>query len=160
MQAQLRVPGQPIQPMLVTLPFGLFVCAALFDISVLAGAPDLFGEVGYWTLVAGLAAMALTVAVGLVDLWDEPSGPVRTSLVRFNLISTAMGGMFLLAGLIRTSGPTSLAGVPLLIVELVGLGVGVAGLRHGTALLRHVGEVAAADERGRRSDGLDALARR
>ncbi|MFY1632017.1 DUF2231 domain-containing protein [Solwaraspora sp. WMMB335] len=157
MPDRVRMSGNPLQPMLVTLPFGLFVCATSFDVAALTGGPRLFGEVGYWTMVAGLAAVALTLGVGLIDLWDEPPGRVRSLLLRFNVIGLAMGGVFLLACLVRNSGAAPLAAAPLLVVEAVGLGVGALGLRYGTALLRQVAETSAQQER---SATLDALARR
>lgn len=157
MRGQTGGSGHPLQPMLVTLPFGLFVCATLFDVSAVVGAPRLFGEVGYWTTVAGLAAMGLTTAVGLIDLWDEPAGQTRSALVRFNLISGGMAAVFLIVCLIRNSSSYPLAGIALLLVELVGLAIGGLGLRYGTALLRYAGD-AAAD--GERAPVLDALARR
>jgi uncharacterized membrane protein len=155
MRGRSRTSRYPLQPMLVTLPFGLFVCAVLFDASVVGGAPLLFGEVGYWSAVAGLAAMGLTTAAGLIDLWDEPPGRTRVTLVRFNLVSGAMGAVFLIACLIRNSGTSLQAGAPLVLVEVVGLAVGVVGLRYGTALLRYAADTTAFAER---APVLDALA--
>lgn len=76
MESRLRVQGHPIQPMLVTFPFGLFVSAVLFDLADVAGGPAFLGEVGYWTAVAALVAAALAGVAGMVDLWDvRPAGP-------------------------------------------------------------------------------------
>ncbi|MDG4766285.1 hypothetical protein O7632_19570 [Solwaraspora sp. WMMD406] len=145
MDSRQRVPGHPIQPMLVTLPLGLFVCATLFDVSTLAGGPTLFGEVGYWTMVAGLVAMAVTTGAGLIDLWDEPAGAFRSALVRFNLFAAGMGAVFLLVCLIRAGTTVVLVRPALLLVELVGLGVGGVGLRYVGALLRHSGDSSVTD---------------
>src|ERR1700754_2188249 len=71
---RLRISGHPIQPVLMTFPVGLFVCAVVFDVGRLVGAPTIVGEVGYWTAVAGLVATALTMVAGLIDLWDVPAG--------------------------------------------------------------------------------------
>ncbi|MFD0787629.1 DUF2231 domain-containing protein, partial [Micromonospora azadirachtae] len=59
MQSRLRVQGHPIQPMLVTFPYGLFVSAVIFDLADVLGGPVFLGEVGYWSAVAALAADAL-----------------------------------------------------------------------------------------------------
>ncbi|MFY1694106.1 MULTISPECIES: DUF2231 domain-containing protein [unclassified Solwaraspora] len=154
MRGRLRAGTGPVQPMLVTLPLGLFVCATLFDVSVLAGAPGLFGEVGYATVVAGLAAIGLTLTVGLVDLWEEPPGRTRGALVRFNLVTGAMGSVFLIACLIRASGAGQVAGAALVVVELVGLAVGAVGLRYGTDLLRHAADVAVGEPPSRAGDRI------
>lgn len=129
--------------MLVTVPFGLFMCATLVDVAATLGGPALFADVGYWTLVAGLAAMALTGTVGLIDLWDEPPGRLRRTLIRFNLVSAGMGGLFLLACLARGGGADPAANPGLLLLELAGLVVGAVGLRSGVALLRQADDAAA-----------------
>lgn len=44
MQSRLRVQGQPIQPMLVTFPLGLFVSATVFDLTDVIGGPRSSGR--------------------------------------------------------------------------------------------------------------------
>ncbi|MFC4018702.1 DUF2231 domain-containing protein [Micromonospora sp. GCM10011542] len=136
MQSRLRVQGQPIQPMLVTFPYGLFVSATVFDLADVAGGPAFLGEVGYWTAVAALVAAALTVVAGMVDLWDVPGDRTRRTAVAFNLVNTLMAGMFLLACLIRADSPQRGASAAMLITELVALAVGGLGVRLGARLMR------------------------
>ncbi|MGK5677354.1 DUF2231 domain-containing protein, partial [Micromonospora sp. URMC 106] len=101
MQSRLRVQGHPIQPMLVTFPFGLFVSATVFDLTDVLGGPAFLGEVGYWTSVAALFAAALAAVAGMIDLWDVPGGRTRRTAVTFNLVNVAMAALFLVACLVR-----------------------------------------------------------
>ncbi|WP_328417030.1 MULTISPECIES: DUF2231 domain-containing protein [unclassified Micromonospora] len=152
MQSRLRVQGHPIQPMLVTFPFGLFVSATVFDLTDVAGGPAFLGEVGYWTGVAALFAAALTVVAGMVDLWDAPVDRTRRTAVAFNLVNAAMAGLFLVTCLIRAQAPQRGASVAILVTELVALAVGGVGVRLGARLMRQF-------DAGRAETGsLDTLA--
>ncbi|WP_319464006.1 DUF2231 domain-containing protein [Micromonospora sp. RTP1Z1] len=136
MESRLRVQGHPIQPMLVTFPFGLFVSAAVFDLADVAGGPAFLGEVGYWSAVAALVAAALAAVAGMVDLWDVRAGRTRRTAVTFNLVNAAMAGLFLLACLIRAHSPQRGATGVLLATELVALAVGAVGVWLGARLMR------------------------
>ncbi len=137
MQSRLRVQGHPIQPMLVTFPYGLFVCAAIFDLADVAGGPVFFGEVGYWTAVAALVAAALTAVAGMVDLWDVPPDNTRRTAITFNLVNAGMSGLFLLSCLVRADAPHRGAAPALLLLELLALAVGGVGVRLGARLIHH-----------------------
>lgn len=136
MQSRLRVQGHPIQPMLVTFPFGLFACAALFDLTDVIGGPAFLGEVGYWTVVAALTAAVLTAVAGLIDLWDVPAGRVRRTAVTFNLLNVGTAALFVVVCLVRAGHPERGVSGPLVAVELVALLVGAAGIRVGAVLIR------------------------
>jgi uncharacterized membrane protein len=149
---RLRISGHPIQPVLMTFPVGLFVCAVVFDVGRLVGAPAVVGEVGYWTAVAGLVGTALTMVAGLIDLWDVPAGPIRRDVVTFNAVNGAMAGIFLIVCLMRAGSGHPLASVPMVVTECVALGVGVFGIWLGARLMRRFGTMAGdrAGPRGRR----------
>ncbi|MET8121458.1 DUF2231 domain-containing protein [Micromonospora sp. NPDC005189] len=152
MQSRLRVQGHPIQPMLVTFPFGLFVSATVFDLTDVVGGPAFLGEVGYWTGVAALVAAALTAVAGMVDLWDVPGDRTRRTAIAFNLVNAAMAGMFLLTSLVRAQSPQRGASAAILVTELVALAVGGVGVHLGARLMRQF-------DTGRAETGsLDALA--
>jgi uncharacterized membrane protein len=144
-ETRLRILGNPIQPVLVTFPVGLFACAFVFDLARLAGAPGMLGEVGYWTTVAGLVAAVLAMVAGMVDLWDVPSGPTRRAVTTFNLVNAAMTGMFLLVCLMRAALPERAASGGLVAVEALALAVGALGVRLGAALV-HRFDLAAVPE--------------
>ncbi|GAB2954410.1 hypothetical protein GCM10027280_48510 [Micromonospora polyrhachis] len=152
MESRLRVQGHPIQPMLVTVPFGLFVCATVFDLTDLLGGPGILGEVGYWTVVAALVSAALAVAAGMVDLWDVPADRTRRTVVMFNLANAVMAVLFVFVCLARAGGPDRGASGGLLAVELLGLAIGAVGVRLGAVLVqrfdRHPGEAPTFDALG------------
>ncbi|MFI7644520.1 DUF2231 domain-containing protein [Micromonospora sp. NPDC049460] len=136
MQSRLRVQGHPIQPMLVTFPFGLFVSATVFDLTDVLGGPAFLGEVGYWSSVAALFAAALAAVAGMIDLWDVPGGRTRRTAVTFNLVNVAMAALFLVSCLVRADAPRRGASVVLLLTEVVALAVGAVGVRLGARLVR------------------------
>lgn len=136
MQSRLRVRGHPIQPLLVTFPFGLFACAVLFDLTDLIGGPVLLGEVGYWTVVAALTAAVLAAVAGLVDLWDVPDGRVRRTAITFNLLNVGMAALFVVVCVVRAGHPVRSTTGALAVVEVVALVVGAAGIRLGAVLIR------------------------
>ncbi|MFJ6198964.1 DUF2231 domain-containing protein [Micromonospora sp. NPDC092111] len=151
MESRLRVQGQPVQPMLVTFPYGLFACATVFDLADVAGGPAFLGEVGYWTAIAALVAAALATVAGMVDLWDVRPSPTRRTMVTFNMVNAGMAGLFLLACLIRADAPQRGATGVLLATELVGLAVGAVGVRLGARLMRQF------DTTHREPSSFDAL---
>lgn len=152
MQSRLRVQGNPIQPMLVTFPLGLFVSATVFDLTDVIGGPAFLGEVGYWTGVAALVAAALTAVAGMVDLWDVPVDRTRRTAVAFNLVNAVMAGMFLLTCLVRSQSPEHGASAAILLTELVALAAGGVGVHLGARLMRQF------DAGRTETGGLDALA--
>ena len=151
MESRLRVQGHPIQPMLVTFPFGLFVSATLFDLADVAGGPAFLGEVGYWTAVAALVAAALAGVAGMVDLWDVRPSRGRRTMVTFNMVNAGMAALFLLACLIRADAPQRGATGVLVVTELVALVVGAVGVRLGARLMRQF------DAGRREPSGFEAL---
>ncbi|MFE9693751.1 DUF2231 domain-containing protein [Micromonospora sp. NPDC005806] len=148
MESRLRVQGHPIQPMLVTFPFGLFVSAAVFDLADVAGGPAFLGEVGYWTAVAALVAAALTTVAGMVDLWDVRAGRTRHTAVTFNLVNAAMAALFLLTCLMRAHAPQRGATGAELATELLALAVGSVGVWLGARLMRQFERRRAAEPSG------------
>ncbi|MGC4896780.1 DUF2231 domain-containing protein [Micromonospora sp. DT31] len=148
MQSRLRVQGHPIQPMLVTFPFGLFVSAVVFDLADVAGGPAFLGEVGYWTAVAALVAAGLTTVAGLVDLWDVRAGRTSRTVLTFNLVNAVMAGLFLLTCLIRAQSPQRGVTGALLAAELVALAVGAVGVALGARLMQQLDQGGAAESSG------------
>ncbi|MFG2167401.1 DUF2231 domain-containing protein [Micromonospora chersina] len=148
MESRLRVQGHPIQPMLVTFPFGLFVSAAVFDLADVAGGPAFLGEVGYWTAVAALVAAALTAVAGMVDLWDVRAGRTRRTAVTFNLVNAAMAALFLLTCLMRAHAPQRGATGVEVATELLALAVGSVGVWLGARLMRQFDRRRAAEPSG------------
>ncbi|MFC0033215.1 DUF2231 domain-containing protein [Micromonospora chaiyaphumensis] len=148
MESRLRVQGHPIQPMLVTFPFGLFVSATVFDLADVAGGPAFLGEVGYWTAVAALVAAALATVAGMVDLWDVRAGRTHRTAITFNLVNAAMAALFLLTCLIRAHAPQRGATGVQVATELLALAVGSVGVWLGARLMRQFDRARAAEPSG------------
>ncbi|MFG1677637.1 DUF2231 domain-containing protein [Micromonospora sp. NPDC049282] len=148
MESRLRVQGHPIQPMLVTFPFGLFVSAAVFDLADVAGGPAFLGEVGYWTAVAALVAAGLATVAGLIDLWDVRIGRANRTAITFHLVNAVMAAMFLLTCLIRAHAPQRGATGGQLATELVALAVGAVGVGLGARLMQQFDRGHAAEPTG------------
>jgi uncharacterized membrane protein len=136
MQSRLTVQGRPIQPVLVAFPLGLFACATLCDLTAVAGGPAFLRMVGYWTIVVGLVAAALTFVAGMIDLWDVVADGTRRAAVTFNLVSGAATILFLVVCLVRAGGPERGATGGLVAIEILGLAVGAAAVRLGADLVR------------------------
>jgi uncharacterized membrane protein len=152
MGSRLRVHGHSIQPMLVAFPFGLFICATLFDLAASIGGPTFLGEVGYWTVVAGLVSAGLAGVAGMVDLWDVPRGAIRRMVLAFNGVNTVVAVLFLFSCLARAAAPDRGVPVSLALLEVVGLVLGGFGVRVGGRLIR------ALDDPPNDPDGFSVLA--
>ncbi|MFD2766979.1 DUF2231 domain-containing protein [Micromonospora eburnea] len=158
MESRLRVRGHPIQPMLVTYPFGLFVSAAVFDLADVAGGPAFLGEVGYWTAIAALVAAALTAVAGMVDLWDVRADRTLRTAVACHLVNAAMAALFLLTCLIRAQAPQRGATGVALATELLALAAGSVGVWLGARLMRQFDRGRSAEPNGLETLGDPAVA--
>ena len=67
-----NVMGHPIQPILVTLPIGLFTGTFLCDLLYWWTANAAFATAGIWLLGAGLVAAALAAVTGVIDFIGDP----------------------------------------------------------------------------------------
>lgn len=135
MDSRLRVSGHPIQPMLVPLPLGLFACATVFDVADVTGGPALVGTVGYWTAVGALAAAAFVAAAGMVELWDLPRCRTRRTVLVFHAVNLAMALLFLVGCLVRSQVPDRGAGGGVVVLELLAVAIGAAGVHFGARLV-------------------------
>jgi uncharacterized membrane protein len=126
--------------MLVPLSLGVFVCAAVFDVADLAGGPALLGTVGYWTAVGALAAAAVVAAAGMAELWDLPPCSTRRTVLIFHAVNLAMALLFLLGCLVRAQVPNRGANGGVVVLELLAVAIGAAGVQVGARLVRQFDE--------------------
>ena len=68
MESRLTLHGQPVQPILVLFPLGLFLIGLAFDLGALVSGLGLLGVAAYWTIAAGLIGGVLVAVAGVVDL--------------------------------------------------------------------------------------------
>ncbi|MFC0526720.1 DUF2231 domain-containing protein [Phytohabitans kaempferiae] len=135
MQTRLNISGHPVHPLMMTLPLGLIVVAVLFDFGALLGLGFL-GQVGYWTLVAGLFAAILAVGAGLVDLWDVPAGAGKRRVVAYELVNLGMVALFAIVCLARVDNQAGAPTAGIFLVELVALAAGGYGAWLGASMVR------------------------
>jgi uncharacterized membrane protein len=129
--------------MLVPLPLGLFGCAAVFDLTDLSGGPALLGLVGYWTALGALAAAAFAAAAGMAELWDLPPCRTRRTVLVFHALNLAMAVLFLVGCLVRAQVPDRGAAGGVVVLELLAVAIGAAGVHVGARLVRQFDEARA-----------------
>ena len=136
MDSGLRVAGQPIHPILMMFPLGLFATAVMFDAGNLLGGPALLGEVAYWTIGAAIVGGLFVSLAGVVDVMFVRNGTtakragVMQGLANFGILL-----MFMVIMLVRIGSSDRTAGGGLLVVELLALIAAVAGAWYGGELI-------------------------
>ena len=121
MESRLRVAGQAVQPILVMFPLGLFAMAVLFDAGNLLGGPAVLGSLAYWNVVAGLISGLLATLAGAIDVMFVRRPQARRLGVLRSLLNMGVLVIFAVVLLVRVRNPDRVAGVGLLIVELLAL---------------------------------------
>jgi uncharacterized membrane protein len=66
-----NIMGHPMHPILITLPIGLFVAVALFDLIFWQTGTEMWATGALWLLGAGLIAAALAAVTGLIDFLGD-----------------------------------------------------------------------------------------
>ena len=75
MESRAKFLGHPVHQMLIVLPAGLFVTAAVFDVvHLVRGASGPWATVSYWMIVAGIVGGLVAAVFGLVDYLAIPAG--------------------------------------------------------------------------------------
>ncbi|WIM98436.1 hypothetical protein ACTOB_002036 [Actinoplanes oblitus] len=111
----------PVEPVLLMFPLGLFLVAALLDLATLAGAPAMVGTLAYWNVLAGLAGGVFAALIG------RPRAPI---------LLADLGVLFLFAVLvmIRVRTGDRAVGPGLFPLELLGCGSAFAASWYGGRL--------------------------
>ncbi len=124
MESRVRALGHPVHPMLIVFPLGLFVTAVIFDLIHLAGDNEVFGQVGYWNIVAGILGALLAAVTGLAD-WTKI--PRDTRAKRIGLLhgaaNTVVLLIFVLAWILRSDNQEHTLSAGLLVIEVLALAV-------------------------------------
>lgn len=74
MESRAKLFGHPIHPMLIVLPLGLFVMAAVSDIGYMSTHSAGLATVSYWDIAGGILGGLLAAVFGTIDWWAIPSG--------------------------------------------------------------------------------------
>ena len=74
MQSRARFLGHPIHPMLVVIPLGLFIAAAVLDALYYWRGDLLFATISYYNIAGGILGGLLAAVFGLRDWLAIPAG--------------------------------------------------------------------------------------
>ena len=140
MESRVRALGHPVHPMLVAFPIGLWTTAVVFDLIHLISGNDVFAEVGYWNIVAGLIGAVLSAVTGLVDWTGLPGG---TRAKRIGLLHGGLNAfvvvLFLVAWLVRMDNPQHGVSGGLFAVEVLAVLVASVSAWYGGELVDRLG---------------------
>jgi uncharacterized membrane protein len=135
-----RAFGHPVHPMLVTFPIGLWTTAVIFDLIHLINGNDVFAEVAYWNIVAGLIGAVLAALTGLVD-WTGV--PANTRAKRIGLLHGGLNAvvvlMFLVAWLVRMDNPQHTVSGAIFVVEVLAVAIASVSAWLGGELVDRLG---------------------
>jgi uncharacterized membrane protein len=126
--------------MLVTLPIGLWTAAVVFDLIQLTSGNDVFGEVGYWNIVAGIIGAVLAAVTGLADWTGIPANTraKRIGLIHAGLNTVALL-LFVVVWLVRMDNPQHNVSGGLFVVEVVAIAVASVSAWFGGELVDRLG---------------------
>lgn len=74
MRTRVRVLGHPLHQMLVPIPLGLFIVAAVLDVAQRITGAAWAPTVSYWNLVIGIGVGLLAAVFGAIDWSGIPAG--------------------------------------------------------------------------------------
>ena len=106
MQSKARVLGHPIHPMLVVIPLGLFIAAAVLDALYYWRGDTLFATISYYNIAGGILGGLAAAVAGIVDWSAIPAGTRAKRIGLFHgVINVIMVMLFAAAWLARTALP-------------------------------------------------------
>jgi uncharacterized membrane protein len=120
MSTRASVKGHPIHAMLVPLPIGLWVFAAVADFMGYETGAAAWQLVAYYAIGGGLVGAALAAVAGLVDLTGLDRGPVRRTATVHMVVNVLAVAVSAASFVIRWGSPDH-AGPRLLSLVVVAL---------------------------------------
>jgi len=126
MESRLRVAGNPVHPLLLMFPLGLFAMAIIFDVACGLGAPSMVSTLAFWNVVAGLVGGAAAVSVAGIDVAGFDLASARPARAALNgalgvLLDLGVLVTFAVIALIRLRTADRGADSGLLALEVAGL---------------------------------------
>jgi len=124
-----RFPSQPVCASLTLLMLGMLGLVVLIDVGATSSGVALFARVAHWSMAVGVATGLIALTAQLVDLVTTPADVVgRSHLGILSAGTTGMLVVFAAAWWVRDDAHPGPA--PLLAVEAVAFGVGLAAAVH------------------------------
>lgn len=125
MQARAKLLGHPVHQMLIPLPLGLFISAAVIDIvSLVRGVPTL-PQVSYWNAVGGIITALVAAVFGFAD-WTAIPKNTRAKRIgaAHGIGNVLVVTLFAAAVFLRMGDPYYVTGVVPTLFEIAGLLLG------------------------------------
>jgi uncharacterized membrane protein len=125
MQSKAKLLGHPIHQMLIPVPLGLFIVAALLDVAhVLTGAAWI-PSVSFFNLIVGIGGGLLAAVFGAIDWWSIPQGTRAKRIGLFHGAGNVLVvSLFAVAVAVRYANPGYVATMLPLILEIAALALG------------------------------------
>ena len=107
MESRIKLLGHPIHPMLIVLPLGLLSIGVLFDVVYLVTGTELFAQVAFWNISAGIVGGLLAALFGFLDWTTIPRETRARRLGAWHgLGNFAIVLLFVVSWLIRQPDPS------------------------------------------------------
>ena len=140
MESRAKVLGHPIHPMLIVLPLGLFIGAAVFDAIYLWRGSATIATVGYWNIAGGIVGGLLAAVFGLIDWLAIPAGTRAKRIGVWHALSNVVAILgFALVFWTRYSSGQLATTSGLFTVEVIALLIGAVGGWLGGELVDRLG---------------------
>src|SRR5437867_8497066 len=98
--AKIRVAGHALHPMLIVFPLGLLGTSLAWDLAYLATRNPMWGQIAFWTIVAGVIGALLAAVPGFIDWMGIPD---RTRAKRVGIYHLVLNVVLLLLFIISAA---------------------------------------------------------
>jgi uncharacterized membrane protein len=126
MKARVTVVGHSVHAMLVAFPLGLLATSLVWDVLRLTTGAFRWGDLAFWTIVAGVVGGLLAAVPGFIDWLGLPAGTRAKNVGRVHMIlNLCVLALFTVSLITRASYPGGYdaAGVGQMVWGWVGLGL-------------------------------------
>lgn len=140
MQSRVRFLGHPLHQLIVPLPLGLLVSAALFDLLDFSGVKPGLSVVAFWNSIAGVAGALAAILSGLPD-WLKIPRHTRAKRIGavHGICNTLLAALFFASVQLRAGAPGATPALLPMALELLALALGAVGAWLGGELLDRLG---------------------
>src|SRR5687768_17559546 len=106
MESKIKLLGHAIHPMLIVFPLGLLSIAVLFDVAHMLTGDDLFSQVAFWNIAAGVVGGLAAAIFGFIDWLSVPAGTrARQIGLLHGVGNVVVVGLFALSWVLRLGEP-------------------------------------------------------
>jgi uncharacterized membrane protein len=140
MRSRIRALGHPVHPMVIVFPLGLFITGTVFDVIGLISDNNVFEQVGYWNILAGIIGAVVAAVTGLLD-WTAITAATRAK--RIGLLHGAANSvvllLFLVSWLVRMDNVEHRAAAGSVVVEVLAVAISGVAAWFGGELVDRLG---------------------